>query len=238
MRKTVARFVDDDIGTELLRDFRIDSSVLCRSVMAAQWGFGVAGRETGSFHMVLQGQGWLEVEGLPERVAIRAGDLAVLPRGDAHWVKDTPTTAAPSLNSILSHHDVVDGELHFGGDDGPLTEIVCGVFALECSRSAPWIDRLPPVVLSPVQRRRSWRHSVTAALRDEARAPTRGGAAVVNRLLESLLVDVLGTELSRSPDDSRPPRVALADDRIGSALARLHESPEAIGVSRASREWL
>jgi len=57
MRKTVARFADGDITNELLHDFRLDSSVLCRSVMAAPWGFGVAGREVGSFHMVLEGHG-------------------------------------------------------------------------------------------------------------------------------------------------------------------------------------
>jgi hypothetical protein len=192
MRKTVARFADEDIAGELLRDFRVDSSVLCRSVMAAPWGFGVAGREFGSFHMVLEGQGWLEVDRVPEPIRVRAGDLAVLPTGNAHWVKDSPSTPAPSLTAILARHDVVDGELHFGGDDGPLTEIVCGVFTLEGGRAAPWLGRLPPVVLSTTEPGKSeWRGAVAAALRDEARAPTRGGAVVVNRLLESLLVEVL-----------------------------------------------
>jgi hypothetical protein len=124
VRKTVARFADGDVANELLRDFRFDSSVLCRSVMAAPWGFGVAGRDAGSFHMVLEGQGWLEVEGGTEPVHLRAGDLAVLPTGSAHWVKDSPATTAPSLTSILARHGVVDGELRFGGDGGPLTEIV------------------------------------------------------------------------------------------------------------------
>lgn len=228
MRKTVGRFVDGDIANELLRDFRIDSSVLCRSVMAPPWGFGVAGREVGSFHMVLEGQGWLEVEGLTEPIRVRAGDLVVLPKGNAHWVKDSPATAAPSLTSILAQHDVIDGELHFGGDDGPLTEIVCGVFALEGVRAAPWVQRLPPAVLSPAEPGRSdWRDAIAAALRDEARAPTKGGAAVVNRLLESLLADVLRTELAQFASDATPPTEALADHRMGSVLARLHESPEA-----------
>ena len=228
MRKTVARFADGDITNELLHDFRLDSSVLCRSVMAAPWGFGVAGREVGSFHMVLEGHGWLEAEGLTELVPIRAGDLVVLPRGDAHWVKDSPSTVAPSLISILEQHDVVDGELHFGADDGPVTEIVCGIFSFEGIYTAPWLDRLPPVVLSAAEPgRNDWRDAVSTALRDEARAPTKGGAAVVNRLLESLIVDVLRSELDELASDAMAPAVALLDHRIGTALARLHASPEA-----------
>jgi AraC family transcriptional regulator, alkane utilization regulator len=227
VRKTVARFADGDVANELLRDFRIDSSVLCRSVMAAPWGFGVAGRDAGSFHMVLEGQGWLEVEGGTEPVHLRAGDLAVLPTGSAHWVKDSPATTAPSLTSILARHGVVDGELRFGGDGGPLTEIVCGVFTLEGARSAPWIERLPRIVVSPGETRGpDWRSAATAALREEAHRPTRGGAALVNRLLESLLADVLRTELAAFAVDATPPGRALADERIGGVLARLHERPE------------
>jgi AraC-like DNA-binding protein len=227
MRKTVARFADGDVASELLRDFRIDSSVLCRSVMAAPWGFGVAGRDAGSFHMVIEGQGWLEVEGVADPVRVRAGDLVVLPTGSAHWIKDSPATTAPSLSSILARHEVVDGELRFGGDDGPLTEIVCGVFALDGARSAPWIGRLPPVVLSPAGTGRpDWRDAAAAALREEARRPTRGGAAVVNRLLESLLADALRTELAAFAGEEAPRAEAVADERIGRVLARLHQRPE------------
>jgi AraC-like DNA-binding protein len=226
VRKTVAAFGDGDIVTELLRDFRIDSSVLCRSVMAAPWGFGVAGRERGSFHMLLVGRGWLEVEGRAEPVCVGTGDLVLLPTGAAHRVKDSPGTSAPSLTSILAHHDMIDGELRFGGDDGPLTEIVCGVFTLEGARSTPWIERLPEVIVSRSEPDSSgWRNAVAAALRGEARAPTKGGALVVNRLLESLLADTLRTELAISIDGGTPRVHAFADRRIGRVLSRLHERP-------------
>lgn len=229
MRKMVARFADGDIANELLRDYRIDSSVLCRSVMAAPWGFGVARREVGSFHIVLSGQGWLEVEGLAEPVRVRTGDIVVLPKGNAHWVKDAPATTAPWLTSILNQHEVVNGELRFGGDDGPVTEIVCGVFSVDSSvGAAPWIERLPAVVLSPAEPGRSdWRNAVATVLQDEARAPTMGGAVVVNRLLESLLADVLRQELAGSAIAATWPTETIADQRIGRVLARIHENPEA-----------
>jgi AraC-like DNA-binding protein len=228
VRKTVARSADGDVANELLRDLRIDSSVLCRSVMAAPWGFGIASRDVGSFHMVIEGGGWLEVDGLEEPIVLRAGDVAVLPRGSAHWVKDAPATRAPALTSILTRHQVVDGELRFGGDDGPLTEIVCGVFSLEAGPQTTWMDRLPLVVLAAARRDRDWRAGVVQALRDEARSPTKGGAAIVNRLLETLLADTLRGELKGSDGDLTAPGKALTDRRIGSVLTSLHERPEAL----------
>jgi AraC-like DNA-binding protein len=227
VRKTVALFADGDVASALMRDLRIESSVLCRSVMAAPWGFGVAERDIGSFHMVLQGHGWLEVDGLADPLPVQTGDLLVLPKGNAHSVKDSPGSAAPALTSILAHHAVVDGELRFGGDEGSLTEIVCGVFALDRIAAAPWMDRLPAVVRSNAEPGRTdWRGAIASALRDEARSPTKGGAAVVNRLLELLLGDALRLELTRIAVDARSPGEVLADRRIGTVLSQLHERPD------------
>jgi AraC-like DNA-binding protein len=228
IRKTITQFAEGDLVNELLRDFRVESSVLCRSVMAPPWGFGVAGREVGSFHLVLEGQGWLEVDGLSEPIPVRAGDLVILPKGNAHWVKDSPGSTAPALTSILAQHEVVDGELRFGGDTGPLTEIVCGVFSLESARPAPWVERLPSVVLSSADQDRSdWRDAASVALRNELRTATKGGAAVVNRLLETMLADALSMELTEITRDLGPSGEAMRDSRIGHVLARMHESPEA-----------
>jgi AraC-like DNA-binding protein len=226
VRKTVAGFTGGDVASELLRDVRIESSVLCRSVMAPPWGFGVAGRDLGSFHMVIAGRGILEVEGAAETVAVGPGDLVVLPTGAEHWVKDAPTTRAPWLSSILDRHEVVDGELRFGGDDGPATEIVCGVFELG-GPPPSWLERLPPVVVSRGEEsERRWWTDVQSALREEARAPTSGGSVVVNRLLESIVAAALADRLRDLATDAPASAAAVRDRRIGAALSRLHEAPE------------
>jgi AraC-like DNA-binding protein len=225
MRKTVARFADGDIADVLLRDFRIASSVLCRSVMAPPWGFGIPARQTGSFHVVLEGGGWLDVEGAPEQIRVEAGDLVVLPHGDAHRVRDAHETDAPPLNVLLDQHQMVDGELRFGGNGAARTEIVCGVFTLEHPGTLPWFPSLLPAVIANRGAGASdWRSAVASVLRDEARAPTRRGAGVVDRLLESLLADALRAELVRA--DTAAPEEALVDGRIGMVLSRLHANPE------------
>jgi AraC-like DNA-binding protein len=226
VRKTVAAYDDRGAVDQLVRDLRISSSVLCRSVMAAPWGFGIAGRDAGTFHMVIEGRGWLDVEGAEEPIAMQTGDMAVIPTGRPHWMRDSLGSTAPPLTSILATNEVVDGELRFGGDDGPMTEMVCGVFSLEDGRRPAWIERLPPVVVSSTdQDVGGWRASVIEALREEARRPTDGGSFVVNRLLESLVADGLRAALAASLRDAAVPPAALADDRIGRVLARLHEDP-------------
>ena len=221
-------YAGQEPAERLVGDLRIGSSVLCRSVMAAPWGFGIAGRDVGSFHMLLEGHGWLEVEGAPGPIGLGSGDVVVLPTGKAHWMRDSPGSTAPPLTSILATHDVTDGELRFGGDDdGPVTEVVCGVFGFEATARAPWIDMLPPVVVSEAAPDDGgWRPAVIRALREEARRPTDGGSIVVNRLLESLIGDALRAELTRSLGDEGPDVQVLADARIGRVLVALHDHPE------------
>jgi AraC family transcriptional regulator, alkane utilization regulator len=228
VRKTVAGYAGEDAAERLVRDLRIGSSVLCRSVMAAPWGFGIAGRDVGSFHMLLEGRGWLQVEESAGPIALGAGDVVVLPTGSAHWMRDSPGSTAPPLTSILATHDVTDGELRFGGDDdGPVTEVVCGLFSFETDLRAPWMGMLPPVVVSEAAPGDDgWRPAVIRALREEARKSTEGGSTVVNRLLESLIGDALRAELARSFGGADASQQGLADPRVGRALAKLHEHPE------------
>jgi hypothetical protein len=176
--------------------------------------------------MVIEGRGWLEVEGTEDAIAMPAGHVAVLPTGAAHWMRDSPDSTAPPLTSILATHGIVEGELRFGGDDGPLAEVVCGVFSFEGRQPPAWIDRLPAVVVSRTDGEGGgWRSPVVEALREEARRPTSGGSVVVNRLLESWLADAFRTSLAGSSEDPVVPISALADARIGRTLARVREDP-------------
>lgn len=227
MRKTVVELAGGDIASELVQRFQIESSVLCRSVMARPWGFGVAARDAGSFHLVLSGEGWLQVDGVEGPIRLSSGDLVLLPRGNAHWAKDAPGSAAPALTSILATHVVTDGELVFGGDRGPTTEIVCGVFRTVGDTRATPSTLLPQAVHVTAGTGAEWWPAVFSAVRDEARAPTPGGSAVVNRLLESLLADAIRISIvDEHRASGQPSPAAFADPRLGIVLARMREYPD------------
>jgi mannose-6-phosphate isomerase-like protein (cupin superfamily) len=76
-----------DQVSQLLRVIRIRSTVYCRSLMAAPWGFGVEAHGHPAFHVVTEGRCWLQVDGEPGQIELAAGDLALLPVGSRHWVR-------------------------------------------------------------------------------------------------------------------------------------------------------
>jgi AraC-like DNA-binding protein len=225
--KRIARLEDRDLVAQLTRALRLESTLLCRSVMAAPWGFGVPGRDAGSFHLVVAGDGWLEVDGFPEPIRVRAGDVCVLPHGDGHRVRDSTASPAPSLSSILAENELENGELHFGGATGPMTEIVCGTFTVEGGRP-PWFQQLPSVVISNGSSPRSqWRRAIVAAVSDEVRSPSPGGVVVVNRWLESLIANALHAELSTASTRDAASAAALEDERIGRVVSAIQHDPAA-----------
>src|SRR5829696_780010 len=91
-----------DPVSEVLRAVRIRSTVYCRSMLGAPWGFGVTGHGNPAFHVVTTGTCWLEVDGGPDQVPLAAGDLVVLPTGRRHWLRDNPATPAIELEELLT----------------------------------------------------------------------------------------------------------------------------------------
>jgi len=87
--------------SQVLRAARIRSTVWCRSLLGAPWGFGVRAHGNPAFHVVTSGRCWLEVDGEPGQRALSAGDLVVLPTGRRHWMRDDPGSPATDLEEIL-----------------------------------------------------------------------------------------------------------------------------------------
>src|SRR5207248_11390938 len=86
----LSEFDTSDPVTELLRVVRVRSTVYCRSLMRAPWGFGVEAHGNPAFHVVTSGRCWLEIDGEADQTALAAGDLVVLPAGPRHWLRDDP----------------------------------------------------------------------------------------------------------------------------------------------------
>src|SRR5437660_12216022 len=91
-----------DSLSEMLRAIRVRSTVYCRSVMGAPWGFGVEAHGNPAFHVITRGSCWLDVEGGLEQVALESGDLVILPTGARHWIRDDPESPATELEEILA----------------------------------------------------------------------------------------------------------------------------------------
>src|SRR5262245_27623812 len=119
-----------DAVSEVLRAVRVHSTVYCRSVLGAPWGFGVAAHGNPAFHLVTDGSCWFQVDGEPDQVPLGAGDLAVLPTGRRHWLRDDPATPATELEELLATTPPDEHRRLRHGGRGPRTGLLCGGFAL------------------------------------------------------------------------------------------------------------
>jgi len=230
---------------QLLGLIRVRSTVYCRSVMRAPWGFGVVARPVAAFHLVTEGSCWLEVEGEDQAVALSAGDLVILPRGSAHQARSDPTAAVRLLDDILAEHPVPKGRLSYGGS-GPASTILCGGFVLEDQRLNPLLHRLPALVRVSGASGRPvpWLRTTIELLTGEMTAVHAGVGNLVTRLSEVLLVQVLRSYLADLNGDTPPGLQGFSDPQIGKAISLMQERPEqpwtldrlaaAVAMSRAA----
>jgi AraC family transcriptional regulator, alkane utilization regulator len=221
-------FDASDPVSEVLRAVRIRSTVYCRSVLAAPWGFGVTGRGNPAFHVVTTGTCWLEVDGEPDQVPLSAGDLVVLPTGRRHWLRDDPATPATELEELLASTPPDEHRrLHHGGR-GPRTGLLCGGFALEGGAAHPVLRVLPPRMLirgvngHPVP----WLAATLALLSAETASAAPGGEEVVSRLADALLAQALRVALAELQSSDGGGVLALRDPQMATAIERIHRHPD------------
>src|SRR5215471_1595673 len=114
LMERLGTFSDSDGLSQLLLRLSVNSTLYCLSSMTVPWGFKVAARSGPAFHLLTSGCAWLEVEGQPEPVRVAAGDLVILPRGEAHVMKDSMRSPVLWLDRILAQTPVVNGRLDHG----------------------------------------------------------------------------------------------------------------------------
>jgi hypothetical protein len=91
---------------------------------------------------------------------VAAGDLVILPRGEAHVMKDSKDSAVLWLNRILAETPAVNGRLSHGRGVGQRSELLRGGFVVEQLTAQPLLGgasyRSPPQTESTDMTLSSW----------------------------------------------------------------------------------
>jgi AraC-like DNA-binding protein len=219
-------FSDADVLSQLLLRLTVNSTLYCLSALTAPWGFKVAARSGPAFHLLTLGSAWLEVEGRPEPVRVAAGDLVILPRGEAHVVKDSSHSAVLWLDRILASTPAVNGRLSHGGGGEP-SELLCGGFVVEQLTAQPLLEALPTVVhlRGSGGRAPEWLASLVRMISVEMAASRPGSEAVVTRLTDALLAQAMRQSIMEI-DSASGSTTAVGDPLIARALRLIREQPE------------
>jgi AraC family transcriptional regulator, alkane utilization regulator len=218
--------LDEDVVNDVLTSLRVRSTVYCQSELRAPWGFAVRAREVSAFHLVIDGNCWLEVDDLAEPVRLDRGDLVLLMTGRGHRMRDAPTSEIEWLDDILARAPKQRSSLRYGGS-GPRTELLCGGFMVEGAQVNPLVLAMPPLLRRGGEDPTTvaWREALLEVLRIEVRQPRPGTDAVLARLADLLLTQAIRAYLLSLADADQPQVGAMRDPRIAKAIRLVHADP-------------
>ena len=232
MEANVAMNITTDAWREalinvLLRSIRFRCSAYYRPELRAPWGFSIDDRGP-TFHIVSEGNCWIEVKGVAKPVQLSAGDFVVIPRSDLHVIRDSPATKVVDFFDFLKGR-VRDKQGAFSaGGEGSVARLVCGEMQSENGVTDPLLAVLPPLI--HVNGRGG---DVAPGLRvtisqvfEELGSGRNGSAAVVTRLADILFMQAVRAYLDENIDTAESGWLAaLRDPQIGRALVLLHDKP-------------
>lgn len=229
-RGVVVEIEPDDVLTDALNALGLRSRVFCRSELITPWALDVPAGDYAHFHIIDRGGGSLFVHEGREPIRLRAGDVVVLPRGRGHVLSDGPAVTPVRLGSVATTSRPGRVSVIRNSTRGPATRMICGSFELRHREGASVLLQLPEVlhVRGHDGRPPAWLAATVELLVFEAHHLRPGRSAVMTRLTDILLIQVLRHWLERS-SGARRWLIAVRDKQIGAALSLIHRHLE--------REW-
>lgn len=164
----------------------------------------------------------LRVDGLAEPITMRAGDLVMLPRGQAYRLGSSDDV--PALDALSFFDGVVPGGVAVI-DGGGASSGVGGYFGFEGPNADQLLGVLPAVIhLQGTEKSLSLRAAIERMMQ-ELRDPQPGGALIAGHLAQTLLIEALRVHLHDPAVRGANWLLALSDRQIAVALGAMHGDP-------------
>ena len=239
-----------DAVAGLLDGPRARGAFLLRSVMDPPWSVRIRDEAPLTLVAMVRGEAFvLPDDGDP--VTLRRGDVAILRGPDHYTVADDPATrpqvvihpgqrcTTPDGAELGAMTDL--GVRTWGNAREGVTQMLTGTYPLHGEVSGRLLRALPPLLVLPAD---AWDSPLVPLLADEIVKDEPGQEAVLDRLLDLLLIATLRAWFARPEADAPGWYRAYGDPVVGQALRMLHNNPahpwtvaelaDATGVSRAA----
>jgi AraC-like DNA-binding protein len=220
-----------DAVAGLLDGPRARGAFLLRSLLEPPWSMRIADEAPLCLVALTQGEAWLLPEDGEAR-QLRPGDVAIIRGPDPYVLADDPATEPQVL--ILPGQQCVTpdgrevslmsfmGVRTWGNSPVGSTVILNGTYELEGEVSRRLLGALPPLLVLPAD---AWESPLLGLLAEEIVRDEPGQEAVLDRLLDLLLIAVLRAWFAR-PDTGAPGWYrAHSDPVVGKALDLIHNAP-------------
>jgi AraC family transcriptional activator of mtrCDE len=178
---------------------RPELQAVCR--FASQWDVPHDAEPAGwaQFHIVTTGNCLLERSG-GRPLRLEAGDVLLLPHGDAHVVRSSARMCGPKSPIRIEHGNAIETKTNTEGKAA--TELICGRLHFEAATDSLVIATLPDVIVlrlgkEPLLDRM---RMLVRAIHDELKGGRLGALAVATDLASALFVQMLRVHCERASD--------------------------------------
>jgi AraC-like DNA-binding protein len=226
-----------DALSELLRAVKLSGAMFYNAACGAPWSLrsppsrklsefvAAPSNHVIEFHMIVEGRGFVRVR--DETQSFNAGDIVMIPHGDAHLMGNgsgSPTVDGEPMLPALLRREVLASRI---GGNGEETRFMCGFLASDARLIQPVLASLPRIVVVGIRSDPSgaWLENMIRHAVEQAATGAPGNDVVLARLAEALFAEVLRLYLLRLPPGRSGWLAGAADPAVGRALAALHQRP-------------
>jgi AraC-like DNA-binding protein len=220
-----------DAVAGLLDGPRARGAFLLRSQLDPPWSMRIADEAPLCLIANTRGEAWLLPED-GEALRLGPGDVAVIRGPEPYTLADDPRTAPqviilPGNRCVTPDGREVElmswmGVRTWGNSPVGTTVMLSGTYELEGEVSRRLLNALPPLLVLPSD---AWESPLVALLADEIVKDDPGQEAVLDRLLDLLLIAVLRAWFARPDADAPGWYRAYSDPVVGKALRLIHDAP-------------
>jgi AraC-like DNA-binding protein len=229
-----------DALSEALGSVRITGAVFYDAVCTKPWAFAVpalssyaqllapATERLVSYHLITEGTGIARF-GDDVELSIEAGDVVVVPHGDAHVMSDGPVVRVLDKSSSLDRFLAGGVSVFEIGGGGAPTRFVCGYFGCERDADRLFLSGLPRVFkinLRSDDTGRWLEHSIRHLV-SESESSRPGRSVMLAKMAETLFIEALRRYMAQLPPEQTGWLAGARDTVVGSAIAAMHRQPGA-----------
>src|SRR5947209_2176544 len=227
-----------DALSETLRVVRLVGAIFINARFTAPWCYDSPSADSAAphlepgaeriviFHLITEGECYVEMSAGEPPVHLRAGDVVIFPQGHAHRMCSSPglpPAKGRRLDEVLARRP---RQLAYGGG-GATTRLVCGYLACDARLARMLLAGLPPLVRVDVRGSNAgvWLEASVRYALAEARSPRPGGQGVLAKLSEVLFIEVLRLYMNEQGEGRTGWLAGVGDRIVGAALNALHRRP-------------
>ena len=207
-----------DPFSDVLRLIQLKSCVYFQRDFWSPWAMQLGGNNVAQFHAVLRGH--CVVKTADKIYHGAPGDIFLFPKYEPHMIADSENSKAVAGQAYMESLNS-DAPLFSSGDTS--TRVLCGHYEYRNDLSHPMIDELPAVIhlKSFESYAPEMMSNVMPALTREMGAVRPGSSAVIEKLAEILLVQIIRAHVEA---ENKPTGflAGLCDSRLSKAVQLVH----------------